>query len=154
VSPEAGDLQSSDPCGPRTRGSPSPTYGECYQAGESIASAFVEFAVDQVVSTRTAKQQQLRWAPAGAHLLLQTRTRTRNGDPAAAFRAWYPPFGPEDQEVADEERPSATEPPGLTRSRAAGGDGGLVAGSPSAPLRSDNARLPAEGPRAPWTCGS
>jgi hypothetical protein len=39
--------------------------------------------------------------PEGAHLLLQIRTRTLNGDLAAAFRQWYPTFSLQDQPVAD-----------------------------------------------------
>ncbi len=63
--------------------------------------------MNQVVSKRMVKQQQMRWTPAGAHLLLQTRTRTLNGDLATVFRSWYPAFALEDQEVTDEELPSA-----------------------------------------------
>ena len=41
----------------------------------------------------------MQWTPAGAHLLLQTRTRTLNGDLAATFRGWYPAWSLEDQPV-------------------------------------------------------
>jgi hypothetical protein len=34
-------------------------------------------------------------------LLLQTRTRTLNGDLAETFRRWYPTFSLEDQAVDD-----------------------------------------------------
>jgi hypothetical protein len=61
-------------------------------AGEPIASAFVESAVNQVVSKRMVKKQQMRWTPRGAHLLVQVRTRVLNDDLAAAFRRWYPAF--------------------------------------------------------------
>jgi hypothetical protein len=91
----------------RANGAWLPNYGERYRAGEPISSAFVESAVNQVVSKRMVKKQQMRWTPGGAHLLLQTRTRTLNGELAAAFRSWYPTFGLEDQEVADEALPSA-----------------------------------------------
>jgi len=36
------------------------------------------------------KKQQMRWTPAGAHLLLQVRTRTLNGDLRATFHQWHP----------------------------------------------------------------
>jgi hypothetical protein len=79
-----------------------PNYGERYRNGERISSAFVESTVNQVVSKRMVKQQQMRWTPEGAHLLLQTRTRTLNGELAAAFRSWYPTFSLEDPAVAEE----------------------------------------------------
>ena len=69
-----------------------PNYGDRYRHGEPIASAFVELAVNQVVSKRMVKKQQMRWTPRGAHLLLQVRTRVLNDDLAADFRRWYPAF--------------------------------------------------------------
>jgi hypothetical protein len=51
-----------------------PNYGQRYRQGKIIATAFVESAVNQVVSKRFVKKQQMRWTPAGAHLLLQIRT--------------------------------------------------------------------------------
>jgi hypothetical protein len=32
----------------------------------------------------------MQWTPEGAHLLLQIRACTLNGDLAATFRQWYP----------------------------------------------------------------
>jgi len=55
-----------------------PNYGERYRNGERIASGFVESAVNQVVSKRMVKQQQMGWSQRGAHLLLQIRTRVLN----------------------------------------------------------------------------
>jgi hypothetical protein len=69
-----------------------PNYGERYRAGEAISSAFVESTVNQVVSKRMVKKQQMRWTPPGAHLLLQVRTRVLNGELAEDFRRWYPDF--------------------------------------------------------------
>ena len=69
-----------------------PNYGERYRAGEAISSAFVESAVNQVVSKRMVKKQQMRWTPRGAHLLLQVRTRVLNDDLAVDFQRWYPSF--------------------------------------------------------------
>jgi hypothetical protein len=65
-----------------------PNYGERIRAGEAISSAFVESAVNQVVSKRMVKNQQMRWTPRGAHLLLQVRTRVLNNDLAADFQRW------------------------------------------------------------------
>ena len=63
-----------------------PNYGERWRSGEAISSAFVEYAVNQVVSKRMVKKQQMRWTPRGAHLLLQLRTRVLNDDLATAFQ--------------------------------------------------------------------
>jgi hypothetical protein len=41
---------------------------------EKIASGFVESAINQVVSKRMVKKQQMGWSKCGAHLLLQIRT--------------------------------------------------------------------------------
>jgi hypothetical protein len=84
-----------------------PNYGEKYRNGETISSAFVESTVNQVVSKRMVKTQQMRWTPEGAHLLLQVRTRTLNGDLAATFRAWYPAFTLDDHRVPVEELTAA-----------------------------------------------
>jgi hypothetical protein len=51
-----------------------PNYGERYRHGERIASGFVESAVNQVVSQRMVKHQQMQRTQRGAHLLLQIRT--------------------------------------------------------------------------------
>ena len=36
------------------------------------------------------KKQQMRWTREGAHLLLQVRTKTFDGDLRDAFCGWYP----------------------------------------------------------------
>jgi hypothetical protein len=56
-----------------------PNYGERYRNGEPIATGFVESTVNEVVSKRFCKKQQMQWSKEGAHLLLQTRVRTLNG---------------------------------------------------------------------------
>ena len=55
-----------------------PNYGERYRQGKIIATSFVESAVNQVVSKRFVKKQQMRWTEAGAHLLLQIRVQEMN----------------------------------------------------------------------------
>ena len=47
-------------------------------AGETISTAFVESTINQVVSRRFVKKQQMHWTLRGAHLLLQTRTKILN----------------------------------------------------------------------------
>ena len=77
-----------------------PNYGERYRNGERISTGFVESAVNQVVSKRMAKKQQMQWTQRGAHLLLQVRTRVLNGEWEEVFRDWYPGFRPQPQGVA------------------------------------------------------
>lgn len=50
-------------------------YGDRYRYGERISTGFVESTVNQVVSKRFVKKQQMHWTKRGAHLLLQTRTK-------------------------------------------------------------------------------
>jgi hypothetical protein len=69
-----------------------PNFGERYRQGETITTAFVESTVNQVVSKRMVKKQQMRWTPRGAHLLLQARTQLLNGTLEDTFRSWYPTF--------------------------------------------------------------
>jgi hypothetical protein len=76
-----------------------PNYGERYRNGERISTGFVESTVNQVVSKRMVKKQQMRWSQRGAHLLLQIRTRVLNGDWEDVFRSWYPGFRAQTQPV-------------------------------------------------------
>jgi hypothetical protein len=71
-----------------------PNYGERYRSGERIASGFVESAVNQVVSKRMVKRQQMGWSQRGAHLLLQIRTRVLNEEWENTFLRWHPGFRP------------------------------------------------------------
>jgi hypothetical protein len=65
-------------------------YGERYRAGERISSCLAESTVNAVISKRFAKRQQMQWTKRGAHLLLQTRTRTLDGTLRPMFERWYP----------------------------------------------------------------
>ena len=67
-----------------------PNYGERRRAGEDHLHLFVESAVNQVISKRMVKKQQMRWSPRGAHLLLQIRTRVLNDTLTDDYRRWYP----------------------------------------------------------------
>src|SRR3989441_931887 len=67
-----------------------PNYGERYHNGEAIATGFVESTVNEVVSKRFCKKQQMQWSKEGAHLLLQTRVKTLDGELGAIFKRWYP----------------------------------------------------------------
>ena len=79
-----------------------PNDGERYRNGEPIATGFVESTVNEVVSKRFCKKQQMQWSKEGAHLLLQTRVRTLNGELAGIFKRWYP-----DLDMKAEEMPMA-----------------------------------------------
>ncbi len=65
-------------------------YGDRYRNGEPISSAFVESTVNQVVSHRMVKKQQMRWTKEGAHRLLQVRTQVLDAELAKTFVRWYP----------------------------------------------------------------
>jgi hypothetical protein len=69
-----------------------PNYGERYHHGERLSMGFAESTVNQVVSKRLVKKQQMQWSPRGPHLLLQIRTRVLNGEWEATFRTWSPGF--------------------------------------------------------------
>lgn len=69
-----------------------PNFGERHRQGERISTAFVESTINQVVSRRFVKKQQMHWTPRGAHLLLQTRTKVLNDELEGVFRRWYPQF--------------------------------------------------------------
>ena len=69
-----------------------PNFGERYRQGEPISTAFVESTINQVVSRRFVKKQQMQWTLKGAHLLLQTRTKVLNKELEDVFRRLYPQF--------------------------------------------------------------
>src|SRR5215475_12961913 len=79
-----------------------PNYGQRYHHGEAIATGFVESTVNEVVSKRFCKKQQMQWSKPGAHLLLQTRVKTLDGELGAIFKRWYP-----DMNIEVEEMPAA-----------------------------------------------
>ena len=76
-----------------------PDYSERRCCAEPISTAFVESTVDLVVSRRFAKKQQMQWSKKGAHLLLQTRTKTLDGTLCDLFSRWYPDMAVNDNEV-------------------------------------------------------
>jgi hypothetical protein len=77
-----------------------PNFGERYRQGETISTAFVESTINQVVSRRFVKKQQMQWSLKGAHLLLQTRTKVLNNELEDAFRNWYPQFRVQEKAAA------------------------------------------------------
>jgi hypothetical protein len=69
-----------------------PDFGEGYRQGEAIHMAFVESTVNQLVSKRLVKKQQMQWTLRSAHLLLQMGTKVLNGELEQVFRGWYRMF--------------------------------------------------------------
>ena len=67
-----------------------PNYAERRRYGERVSTGFVESTVNTVVGKRFCKRQQMRWSKVGAHLMLQTRTRTLDGTLRTKFQQWYP----------------------------------------------------------------
>ena len=83
-----------------------PNFGERRWQRETISTAFVESTINQAVSKRFVKKQQMQWTLRGAHLLLQTRTKVLNEDLDEVFRHWYPKFRPQ-QQTQEPERQAA-----------------------------------------------
>ena len=77
-----------------------PDYSERWHNSERISTAFAESTVNLVISRRFAKKQQMQWSKQGAHLLLQTRTRTLNGTLRDLFTSWYPAMAANNNEIA------------------------------------------------------
>jgi hypothetical protein len=71
-----------------------PDYGDRRRHGEAISSSIAESTVNQVISRRFVKKQQMRWQPETAHLLLQVRTQTLNGTLRETFQRWWPAMTP------------------------------------------------------------
>jgi len=46
--------------------------------------------VNQVISKRFCKKQQMQWSKRGAHLPLQMRIKTLNRELGSVFKRWYP----------------------------------------------------------------
>jgi hypothetical protein len=80
-------------------------YGDCYRNGETISTAFVESTVNEVISKRFVKKQQMRWTKEGAHRLLQVRIHVLNDEFRPTFCSWYP--GMEEALLAPEEEVAA-----------------------------------------------
>jgi hypothetical protein len=72
-----------------------PNYGDRHRHGERVSTAFAESTVNQVISKRMVKKQQMGWTERGAHLLLQVRTQVLNDDLRAAFERRYPGMKPD-----------------------------------------------------------
>jgi len=54
-------------------------YGQRHRAGKPISTSRAEGTVNQLVSARMNKRQQMRWSPRGAHQVLQVRAAVLDG---------------------------------------------------------------------------
>jgi hypothetical protein len=73
-------------------------YGERYPNGEKISTGFVESTVNQLISKRFVKKQQMKWSRRGAHLLMQVRVKVVDEELQDIFRRWYPAMSPKKAE--------------------------------------------------------
>ena len=73
------------------------------QRSEPIATSFVESAVDEIISWRMAKAQQMRWNRATVQPFLDVRTAVLNDTLEDAFRRRHPGF----RSANDDRRPIA-----------------------------------------------
>jgi hypothetical protein len=80
-----------------------PCYAIRYRYEMPISTATTESTVNQVISRRMVKLQQMRWSRDGAQRVLEVRTQVLNGTLEDTFRRWYPCF-----QTAGVSRPSHT----------------------------------------------
>jgi hypothetical protein len=69
-------------------------YAARRQRGEPIATSFVESAVDEIISWRMSKAQQMRWSRATVQPFLDVRAAVLNDTLEPAFRRRHPGFRP------------------------------------------------------------
>jgi len=65
------------------------TASQCFSWAVRDALPDCVTPVNQVVSKRMVKQQQVGWTKHGAHRLLQARVQVLNDDLRTTFGAWY-----------------------------------------------------------------
>ena len=66
-------------------------YGRRRRDRLPISTAFVESAVNEILSKRMIKKQQMRWSKRGAHMMLQARAAVMNGNLREQLR-YQPPI--------------------------------------------------------------
>ena len=79
-------------------------YAARHRRGESISTAFVESAVNEIVAKRMNKKQQMRWTRMTVQPILDVRTAVLNDRLEDAFRHRYPGSRP----ANDDQVPSET----------------------------------------------
>jgi hypothetical protein len=71
-----------------------PNYGVRYRPGAAISTAFVQSTVNEIVSRRMVKRQQMRWNRFTVQPFLTIRVHVLKCDPRDAFRHWHRAFRP------------------------------------------------------------
>jgi hypothetical protein len=71
-----------------------PNYGDRRRQGLPFSTAFVESAVNEIVSRRMVKRQQMRWNRFTVQPFLTVRVHVLNDTLEAAFRQWHQAFRP------------------------------------------------------------
>jgi hypothetical protein len=71
-----------------------PNYGARHRQGAAISTAFVESAVNEIVSRRMVKKQQMRWNRETVQPFLTVRVHVLNDTLEDAFRHWHRAFRP------------------------------------------------------------
>ncbi len=69
-------------------------YGARRRRGEPISTAFVESAINEIISKRMIKKQQMRWNRWTVQPFLDVRVAVLDGTLEASFRRSYPKFRP------------------------------------------------------------
>ena len=71
-----------------------PNYGARHRQGAAISTAFVESTVNEIVSRRMVKRQQMRWNRETVQPFLMVRVHVLNATLEDAFRHWHRAFRP------------------------------------------------------------
>lgn len=77
-------------------------YGARHRKGLPIASSIAESAVNEVVSQRMAKRQQMRWTDEGAHCMVLVRAADINGELSPRSIAALPKLGSRGSHAAND----------------------------------------------------
>jgi hypothetical protein len=78
-----------------------PDYGERQREGEPISTGWVESAINEIISKRMAKAQQMRWNRWTVQPFLAVRIAVLNDTLGNTFRDWFPGFRPVDRQVEE-----------------------------------------------------
>ena len=77
-------------------------YGARRRRAGAISTAFVESAVNEIVSRRMIKKQQMRWNRWTVQPFLDVRAAVLNGTLEGMFRQCYPAFHPVNSNIEAE----------------------------------------------------
>jgi hypothetical protein len=72
-------------------------YGRRRQDRQPISTAFVESAINEILSKRMIKKQQMRWNRWTVQPFLDVRVAVLNKTLAGSFRRLYPDFQPDNK---------------------------------------------------------